>query len=314
MTISYDTNSCIRNAYFHNHCSNCVEICPETVFSIFQNRIVLDTKLCTLCNACLGVCPTESLEIPTFDPNRFVLEFETSENRVLSCKDNTTCLSAFDTHHFEILKMQEGGVSLDLSHCDTCEIGSVLESIKSRVPEGVETLFEKREENQKRKLFGKLLKREKPVVEAKLKKPNFAKRFFPLKQHLLVEKSKELEVVPGILGTQKISNSCTNCGDCIQFCPTEALFYSSDKLDIFISSEKCISCGICQHICKVDAVSSDEVSILDLLKPKHLINFEMATCTECKTPFIKRDESEICERCIDFTTNFSHMFTLARDV
>jgi energy-converting hydrogenase A subunit P len=344
MSISYDGGSCIRNSYFHNNCSNCVDVCPERVFSIFQNKIALDSNLCTLCSACLGVCPSEALKLESFDPNRFSVEFRDSEKNGLSCKDNSPCLSGFDVHHFSLMVLdRKESISCDLSHCESCEMGQLKSGIEERIESSnrflksvgsenlVEIIYEKSEEEpNKREFFGKIFGKAKEKsniseerkleIEKKLQKPLFAKRFYPLKQHLLVEEVKNFENLENfssdIISTQKIDyQKCTNCGDCTQFCPTEALFYSSDKLDIFIHSNKCITCGICHHICKESAIErDDEVSLIDLMRPKNLIHFHMEVCDECKTPFIQRKDEKICERCIDFTTNMSHMFTLARDI
>ncbi|RXI35682.1 hypothetical protein CP963_14180, partial [Arcobacter cloacae] len=44
-------------------------------------------------------------------------------------------------------------------------------------------------------------------------------------------------------------NSCTNCLDCINFCPTNALFQNEKKDSIYFQAGKCIGCNICDDIC-----------------------------------------------------------------
>ena len=345
--ISYTADSCIRNAYYHNSCSKCVETCPENLFEIFQNKIKFEASLCTYCNACLGVCPTEAILTESFDPNRFSLEFQFIEDDKLDCKNMTQCLSGFDTNHFSTMILNRDSLKCDLSLCSECKIGNLENSIRDRISDTniflenlesskrVEIIEEKVEKKSgKRDLFNKILGKatdkilipdsEKVRIEKLLFKDRNIKRMLPTKQRVLIEilrNSPEFEKVEKITSLDSLVNSkdfdkkCTNCGDCIQFCPTEALFYSSDMLSIYVSASKCIGCEICHDICKVDAIlKSEEIDILDFLRPKHLISFTMETCTECKTPFIKRADEVICERCIDFTTNFSSMLSLARDL
>jgi len=345
--ISYKADSCIRNAYFHNSCSDCIDICPENLFSIVQNRIKFESELCTYCSACLGICPTEAIEIENFDPNRIALEFQFSKDDKLNCKNMTQCLSSFSSEHFTTMAFNRDSLKLDLSLCSDCKIGELEQSIRDRVENSnrflesvkskkiVQIIDEKvKKKIGKRELFSKFIGKatdkilipdsEKDRIEKALFKGRDIKKMHPTKQRILVDTLKyssefeQIETVPALnslVNSKEFDKSCTNCGDCIQFCPTDALFYSSDMLSIFINSAKCIGCEICHEICKVDAISkSESLNIVDFLRPKELISFSMETCTECKTPFIKRDDEVICERCIDFTTNFSSMLSLARDI
>jgi uncharacterized Fe-S center protein len=45
---------------------------------------------------------------------------------------------------------------------------------------------------------------------------------------------------------------CTNCGECFDHCPSEAIIHKEDKA--FIIEEKCIGCGECLVVCNVGAV------------------------------------------------------------
>ena len=345
--ISYSADNCIRNAYYHNSCSNCVDICPENLFEVFQNRIKFDANLCTYCSACLGVCPTEAITIESFDPNRFTLEFKFYKDDKLDCKNMTRCLSAFDTNHFTAMLLERESLKCDLSLCSECDMGNLKTSIKDRISDSnlflenlksskrIEIIEDKVEEtSSKRELFNKIIGKtadkilipdsEKERINKIIFKDSNIKRMLPTKQRIFIEtlrasdefeKIEKLPALDSLVNSKDFDKICTNCGDCIQFCPTEALFYSSDMLSIYVSASKCIGCGICQDICKVDAIlKSEEINIIDFLRPKQLLSFSMDTCIECKTSFIKRGDEVICERCIDFTANFSSMLSLARDL
>jgi ferredoxin len=353
--ISYANDSCIRNSYFHNSCSNCVSICPENVFSVVQNRIKMDSQLCTFCSACLGTCPTEAIQINSIDPNRETLYFKYHSNDILDCKDKTECLSRFDSHHFAIMRFNRENLSVDLSSCSTCQLSNELnnleESIILRLQESnkildilniskIGIIQEKAIANNKSKILmfaklrnslatvskiAKISENEKFEIESKLNKPNYLKKMYPIKHKLFVseirkikrfEELKEINRTDKLLATRNIDmKNCTNCGDCATFCPTGAIFISSDKLSIWISSNQCISCGICDHICKVGAIQSPEKFPNErMYRAEELVKFHFETCIECKTPFIQRGDEVICDRCRDFVRDFSDIFKLARDL
>lgn len=343
--INYDNISCIRNSYYHNSCQECVDICPEDLFLVRNNRIAFDSSSCTLCSACVGSCPTESIAIDDFDPNLYALQFKFREEKTLSCRTNSPCLSAFSSETLLSMVLNgDSSIECDLTACSECEIGNLKETIIKNIDSanislselGLEsklTVVENLELDSKRGIFSKIyskISKDLKISEADefriasiLRKADLEKKSFPTKQKVLVELLRErveefenAELSNHIYSQSIEHDKCTNCGDCMQFCPTDALFPSSDKLSIFLNPSKCIECGNCNHICKTDAIKRDDKSsVIDvaLRKSNRLVNFTMRTCTECKMPFIDKGE-EICDRCIDFKTNFNDMFTLAKDV
>lgn len=348
--ISYHSDTCIRNAYYYNNCSICVDECPEGVFSIFQNRIKFQPELCTLCSACLGGCPTQAIKIENFNPERETLEFTFKTSPVLECKNMKNCLASFDTHHLSIMALQnrDSEIVCDLSLCQECSIGEkfqpkIEERVKTtnqflntlNIDKRVKISVEKRDsEVGKREIFGKVFEKisdktsisesDREKIEARLHKGANSKKFYPLKHKLLIDVLDEVGVLESsdsfniqnhkMINSIDLNSNCTNCGDCIQFCPTDALFYSSDQLSIYINSSRCIGCEICSDICKVDAISEkSDINSMELLKPTQLIKFSMEVCSECKTPFIQKGDEKVCDRCKNFIDEFSYIFKLARD-
>ena len=49
----------------------------------------------------------------------------------------------------------------------------------------------------------------------------------------------------------EINDSCTQCGECMQRCPMQAVSIDSGGISV---SEKCLGCGICVEHCPVDAI------------------------------------------------------------
>lgn len=348
---SYTGTRCLRNEYYHNDCRICIDLCPKGAFHIVRNKLTLFDNECIGCAGCIGSCPTEALEIDSFDPNGFAAAYQHQNIPSISCKVSTPCLGVFDIEHFAVMVLRgEKSIQCDMSHCSECALNTsgVLESsIRSKIDETnrflesigneqrVETIEEKEEQTQRRALFRKgFEKLKESVVEestahiamttAHHKLPDMK---MPLKRILLKNSLKE--VVGNLAQTTYEGEStlffnkqidfqaCTNCGDCVQFCPTDALFSTSDKQGIYFAQGKCIGCGICEEICKPNAITKkNEFDLVSIAfdRAELLVRYEMVTCHECRCPFPYKGGEPICDRCESYTKQFSNMFTLAKDL
>ena len=348
---SYTGTNCLRNEYYHNDCRLCIDICPKGAFHIVRNKLTLFENECIDCAACIGGCPTEALTIETFDPNAFTVAFAGLEEKTLSCKKNTPCLGVFDVHHLVTMGLRSDEAPLcDMAHCEGCTLnsgGKVEARIRKNIVEAnaffeqtgydalIATIEEKPEENERRALFRKAFDKAKEGVSEGSnnglsmtlihQRDNHMK--IPLKNLLLKNSVKEklphfsttaFERRSSLFFEKAISfEACTNCGDCIQFCPTEALFATGDKHGINFISGNCIGCGICDDICKSDAIATTEKFDLVTVaydRAETLVHYEMVQCRECRCPYPYKGGDPICDRCKDFSEDFSDMFTLAKDL
>lgn len=352
---SYSGTNCIRNDYYHNSCQLCVDICPKGAFNIVRNKLILFSNECIECAACIGSCPTEALTIASFDPNAYTKSFKDIEDKLLTCKKSTTCLGTFDAHHYITMALTSEEMPVcDMSHCQDCSLntdtkveafirGEIKKSNEFLVSCGVEaeitTIEDKPEEenNSRRALFKTAFSKAKDAVQDKeetssksmtieyQKDPNSSGlplKFLHLKEALKSDMSKlsktSHETNFDIFAKKEISfEDCTNCGDCVQFCPTEALLATSDKQGINFNVGNCISCGICDHICKTDAIKT--ASGIDLVnvaydRGEQLVHYEMVMCHECRCPYPYRGGDPICDRCEGFKEGNADIFTLARDL
>lgn len=349
---SYTATRCLRNEYYHNDCRICIDVCPKGAFHIVRNKLTLFENECVGCAGCIGSCPTEALEIESFDPNGYAAAYQHHEEApTLTCKVTTPCLGVFDVEHYTVMALRgDKSVTCDLSHCAGCvlnENGKLEESIRAKIeganrfletiqnPHRIETIEVKEEQADRRALFRKGFEKVKETLAeesvahvsmttAHHKLPDMK---MPLKRILLKNSLKE--IVGGMETTQFAISSplffnkqinfetCTNCGDCTQFCPTDALFPTSDKQGIYFSQGKCIGCGICEDICKPNAITSKEG--FDLVsvayeRAEQLVHYEMVTCHECRCPYPYKGGDPICDRCTSFMAKHANMFTLARDM
>jgi energy-converting hydrogenase A subunit P len=348
-----DATRCLRNEYYHNDCRQCIDLCPKGAFHIVRNKLTLFENECVECAGCIGACPSEALEIESFDPNHFAVSHQHQSNPSISCKTSTPCLGVFDVDHMLVMVLRsKGSVELDMSHCRGCvlnEIGLMESSIRSKIEEAnvfletigfehrVTTVDVKEEQADRRALFRKGIEKakeaissdkngadEKSMTSAHHAMPDVR---MPLKRILLKNSLKEhvggmeqtvLEGISPLFFNKRIDfNACTNCGECTQFCPTDALFPTSDKQGIYFSQGKCIGCGICEDICKVKAITAKEgIDLVSVAfdRAEQLVHYEMVTCHECRCPFPYKGGDPICDRCSSFLTNHANMFTIAKDL
>jgi len=336
----FDRIRCLRNEYYHNQCKECIDICPVNAIDIVKNKISLDEKECTGCGVCVGVCPSEALVSKNFDPEEFALTFRNKDEDEISCKKNSPCLSFFDTHHYIYMALKKDkDIFVDLKECEGCSLnmeGKTLESIKKRVDlansflkaieSGKEIKIQKEEKKlSRRELFGKFFKE---IKNFEFKKEDFEKEHKPevpkkltllksaLKEFLQNSQKSVFEGRFPFIVKKEINDSCTNCGECVQFCPTGALFYSSDASKIFFQSGKCINCDICDDICKERAIRSSDLKEFDLInfafdRAEILIEFTLEVCRVCKCAFAYKGGDKICPRCEKFENDFSDIFKLA---
>lgn len=347
---SYSGTSCLRNEYFHNDCRLCIEICPKGAFHIVRNKLTLFDSECIECAACIGGCPSEALTIETFDPNTFTAAFKESEEKTLSCKKNTPCLGVFDIHHLITMGLRSSEAPIcDMAHCEGCVL-NVEQWVENRIRDNIAeanrffasvgyeaqigTIEEKPEENERRALFRKAFEKAKDGVtegsaEAGMTLQHRQRETttIPLKNLMLKNALKEkisafattaFDVKSPLFFDKAVSfDACTNCGECMQFCPTQALYATGDKHGINYNPGNCIGCGICEDICKSDAVTTPEGYDLVAIafdRAKTLVHYEMVQCHECRCPYPYKGGDPICDRCKDFKADFSDMFTIAKDL
>ena len=342
--IQIDSMKCLRAEYYHQECSLCMTVCPVEAIALGNNRrVVLDSEHCIDCSACIGVCPTSAIVNTKFDPNVFVLRFSGENGVRLSCRANSPCLNIFNVEQLISLGLRKKSVVCDMSHCKGCEVnrnGLVEASIKAHIDEANEFIKEMNNQNYivmdygeplelgRRNLFTKFAREVNEFYsDIEIGEIFNESSGIPVHRQLLqnsirkvignVEKTT-LERAFGFTANKQIDfQSCTNCGDCVQFCPTSALTYSSDKSRILFQNLRCIACSICDDICKPKSFSDKpELDLVTMAFDRALIAVEhhFVTCDECKTTFPQKGEETICNRCADFVKNSGDLLALARDL
>lgn len=340
--IKIEPLKCLRGEYYHNECSKCIDVCPAEAISLSSKRIAIDSLKCTGCNACIGVCPTSTLVNSGFDTSAFIIKSGFGKELNLNCDNGQNCISIFKSEELISFGLRAKSLTCDMSKCSECKL-NIEDKLSNAILEHIEeanrflqnlskdtiTINKEKIEISRREAFVSFAKE---VGSLDIEDENIDLLFDPKetmpKSRVILQNSLKAEIEN--LPTEKMNDSfsfmthknidfksCDNCGDCVQFCPTNALSFTSDKTKILFMQLRCIACGICDDICKQKSFSSDnsfDAVTLAFNRADVLIENHFEICTECKVSFPQKGNEKICKRCIDFADNHASLFTLARDV
>lgn len=69
-------------------CQKCVDACPSDALTLNIDEISLDSDLCQNCGACVSFCPTATLKLTGFSPDRFVETASSTESVHVHCRES----------------------------------------------------------------------------------------------------------------------------------------------------------------------------------------------------------------------------------
>ncbi|MRJ02677.1 MAG: hypothetical protein GXO19_03755 [Epsilonproteobacteria bacterium] len=275
-------------------CRSCQEICSPKALTVEEGGVQLSPDLCTDCGACMGVCPTEALTLPSLNPIEFALSFLQSEKGTISCRENFSCLAGLHPEYLVIFGLVKE-VTLDLGHCRECPIAPlslpqiersraeasyVLEALDRPPIRGEELALEPKEERRREffRLFtpggigevkgeiereieaerGKIPLDQRALEEMKRREvPDRRKLLFSLLQR--VPKPREYRYLENehlsFISDKEIDGSCDNCSLCYRICPTQALSTDGRESKILLEPMVCIRCHLCHDICEKGSIS-----------------------------------------------------------
>ena len=295
--INLDTSKCVAYSSKHSNCDLCQNICPTNAIDITENRVSFIYNSCVECGGCVGICPTQSLTLESFNTTKFFIEFLKDEENLISCKKNIPCLSILSIEHLIALKIQRD-FDLDIGHCKECYIKeSLLNKIENNIKEanyvlnalGVDKTIEAKEIK-----YNKIeeIKEEEKSENNKDNRRNFLKRF-SLKGAVETKVKFDDEVI-NITETKTLIeiNSNKSSKKREKFVPDKRkILYTSIKSlqkpqnysylnseDVSFTSNKlinssCNNCSICYRICPSGALNSD--------KKNSTIYFDSLLCLKC---------------------------------
>ena len=280
--------SCLRNGHLDNDCQLCVSQCGIQAIDIVKRKIPLIKENCTNCGDCIGICPTESLGLKEFDVISFIFDFlEKDENRIIEKMDIPT-LGIFNPYHLISLVLRtKRNLFLEYDQTNTEHNLNYLEKIVQQsnlflASIGFESslfirAYKTESDINNKNSFSPYLTPEKYEQETTLpKKLVLFKNSLKIVCEDIATHLYDLSDLNTLFNKQINKLSCTNCIDCITFCPTNALFQSADKSSILFQSGKCIGCNICETVCKTQAIEqNNEIDLIQYMfdQTQQLVEF-----------------------------------------
>jgi len=266
--IKLNPAKCVRYYSKFSNCTLCEDICPKEAISVDVSSLKIYQDRCIGCGGCVGVCPTESLEIPNFNITEFFFSFLKDEDKVISCKTNFVCLSAMNVEYLLSLRLAKDFV-LDIGHCESCDIKDscypqilknideanyILSTISDKNIEAKELKRVKKEGDVNRREFFNIFTLKgatKIAADIENEIQSLEEPKVELPTHLVSSiKNKNIPNKRKLLFTilKKIEKPKE-----YKYLENEHLTFISDKnID-----DSCDNCSICYRICPTGALSSD---------------------------------------------------------
>lgn len=137
-SLNLESSKCVRAVAKLATCTKCQDVCPTdaVAFSSDNNLPTFLPNDCVNCGGCVGVCPSEALNLDFYKNTDFFFEFVQEQESLLSCKKNLPCLAVLNIEHIISMALLKDEVVFDVGHCATCEIKDPLyDTILSKVDE-----------------------------------------------------------------------------------------------------------------------------------------------------------------------------------
>ncbi|SHI99424.1 4Fe-4S dicluster domain-containing protein [Desulfosporosinus lacus] len=334
--IVYNQNNCLNaKRASDNLCRLCIDSCPHQAISIYRE---LDAKRCTECGICTAVCPSDGFVYREMD--KLYEYLKNSEKNVLNCPQaipaghEIPCLGIFDRDLWLALMLyaREKELTIFTGVCTDCpdkkacgisvqifiELHNAWEDhppvlIKVAADDGdSESTVSVQAQNESR--GWRDIGREK-FEEIRGGNTFLEPYLIPKTRQFLEETWKslksEIEVLP--LPALKVSERCTNCGECPEICPQGALTKTDTKEQLTLIYEplKCVHCQRCVSICRSKAISMEVKSLsYRLLTGKVLLyQGKRRFCTSCNKQVFDDLEPPLCMACATSNPYGSFMIT-----
>ena len=291
--IEIDETACVRAILLQASCTDCQKACPVEAIDLTARAPVIDRAACTLCEACVGVCPETVFARPTpisaaqGGAQGAAQGATQGREHFIACQCHP-CVTASDPaalrciHSIglaDLAQMWLDGMRRLLVATDSCAACAAAPTVwieatvadfnrlaHSRDLEGIELLsashrmVEDRQKAQgrpdasRRRFLRALVPPPTPQTEAKQTE---AKPADALQQFLAQGPQPALANSLYPFAPQIDPAACVACDDCVNICPHGALTLikaKGAKSLYHCAPECCTGCGLCCDICDQHAV------------------------------------------------------------
>lgn len=282
---------CVQHRHSETGCDRCFKICPTGAIRWTESGLFWNDGTCQRCMMCVAACPTGALLAKNVRIVPMLKTLATAKKPVLACtgRPATTgharlpCLGLLTSPELLLIFAFVLGksFSLNLVACHDCPNAEILPFLKSTAAQVAEISdhvglaeeeckLEFREAGVSRRELFSLLRRPKAETSGSLANQMLdvpalpiGEKFLPPRRMLLMQVVKRLPSTErtelGILLFPRVEisvESCTECFDCVEICPTGALLPARGG-DIAPTAhpQNCTDCGLCSAICEHGAIS-----------------------------------------------------------
>jgi len=121
--LTLNSAACVRSTSKLSECNLCETLCAVDAIKVVPEALpAINLNACIGCGGCVGVCPTQALDLDDFSPTDFFFEFANDEESLIACQKNVPCLSVLNVEYLIALALLKKELILDVGHCEDCSI------------------------------------------------------------------------------------------------------------------------------------------------------------------------------------------------
>ena len=135
--LSLDISKCVHSSNKNATCNACVRVCPTQTIKISDSTVSFTPSECVGCGGCGAVCPTSAYSLDDFNPINFIFKFLETDQKILTCKSELPCIAALSVEELLSLSLfNKEEITLDIAPCNECPIAQTnLDIIQNRAQE-----------------------------------------------------------------------------------------------------------------------------------------------------------------------------------
>lgn len=135
--LTLDPAKCVRGTNKFSQCNACVAVCPVETIKITEQLPSFVPNDCVGCGGCIAACPDSAYKLDDFSSINYIFSILEQKRDVLSCKEAIPCLAALSVEEMiSLALLHPEKPTLDRAFCAECDIAKTNEPlIEERVEE-----------------------------------------------------------------------------------------------------------------------------------------------------------------------------------